>query len=195
MKRLSMCTLTIVTTALAAAGCSQTQHDWAIANADVTLPAMEERAYALRRAGSPPELLGIASGGSQLVLVRVTTSADPYYDYRRWGRAFVIVLDAPVSRGRVPITPENGRFIEQADWAPAREPYVGLEGSITILSVSAREVLADCSVRSMIRRTGDQAYTLRGLHTFRIGRVDPAEMERCGIRIGPVQPLQEESSK
>ncbi len=170
-------------TALLSAGCSQTRHDWAITDASVALPPMNLASHPLDRAGAPPEPLALGSGGGQLVLIHCLTSADAYYEYRRWGRSFVIVLDA-AAKGRIEITPDNGRFIEHADWAPARAPYQGLEGGVTIISTSSSAVVADCAVRNIIRRTGDPVYSLRGLCTFRVSGVDTAELERCGVLAG-----------
>lgn len=169
----------------AGAGCSQTQRGYAIPNASVSLPPMELRREVLKRAGAPAEPLAVATGGSQLLLVHCTTMTDRYYEYRRWHRAFVIVLDTPVARGRMEITPENGRLIENAPWAPVRQPYIGLDGEINVLSVSADGVLADCSVHSRIRNTGEPVYSLRGLYLFKVGQAPPGELAQCGIGAAP----------
>ncbi len=181
MKRLSALYAASLVVAMSGMGCSQAQHGYAIPDANVTLPPYTGAEWPMRRAGSPPELLAVQSGGNQVVLLRCTTSEDIYYSYRNWGRSFVLVLDGPLQKGRIEITPENGRLIENADWNPPRQPYVGLEGSINIVSVSKSGILAECNVHNQIRRTGEPVHSLRGMYLFDVGAGTPGVLRRCGI--------------
>lgn len=167
-----------------AAGCGQPSYKWALADASVALPVITGDERPVRRAGAPPELLGVGQGGGQTVLVACEVHRDTSRPYWQRNAAYVIVIDGPVPKGTVEVTPENGRFIENAVWWPARSPYVGLEGRIKILSVSSSGIVADCAVRNVIARTGDPVVPLRGLYTFKFTNVDPSVLERCGIRYG-----------
>lgn len=160
-------------------------HEWALMEADVAFPEITGRERPVRRAGEPAEVLEIRRGGGQTVLVACRVAEDVPSDRPYWHRnlAYVIAIPSPLSTGSYDVTPENGRFLENAAWIPARRPYVGLEGRIRVLSFNSRGAVVDCSVRNVITRTGDPVYPLRGIHTFEFATVDEGVLNGCAIRL------------
>jgi len=148
----------------------------------VKLPEITGRERPVRRAGAPGEPLHVSAGGTQTVLVRCTSRDDPDKEDDEWSRALVIVLDGPPVKGAIiEVSPANGRLIENSAWRPAREPYAGLEGKITIVSVTNQRVVADCSVRNIIKQSGDPVHSLRGEYEFEISPFADATLAECAI--------------
>lgn len=158
----------VLATLAACCGCGhRTWHFASVSDASVSLPAMTTPEAADRRAGHPPEPLAITRGGDRTVLIACQTHDNPQRDLDDWGRAFVIVLTGPIARGKVEITPENGRFILHEALRPARRPYVGLDGSIDIWSVGNGRIVAYCGLRARMQDAYGRTYVLRGLYEFR----------------------------
>ncbi len=151
-----------------AAGCHTTDSHWVVNDVSVSLPPMTIADRPTERAAMPAEWLIARAGGGQTLLIWCHSTDDPnVFDDER-SRTFVIVLDGPPAKGVVEVTPENGRMISATAWLPPRKPYDGLEGRIAIVSVMKNgEVIADCSVRNVLRRSGDPVYAMRGLIHFK----------------------------
>ncbi len=99
------------------------------------------------------------------------------------GRAFVVVLDGPPARGKVSVSPENGRLISTSPRRPARQPYVGLEGYVNILSVAKGVVRTYCVLRSEIQDAYDDSFILRGFYDFQTATGNEAFLRRGGIDV------------
>ncbi len=170
-------------------GCQESSHAFALTNVSVTLPAITRNEQPLKRAGMPAEPLEIRQGGNQTVLVACERKEDPSGRGFPWCRAFVVVLDGPVASGRTEVTPDNGRLVENSPWYPARSPYVGLDGHISVLRASNKGVVVDCVLRNVVFRSDAPVYSIRGIRTFRLATGEEPELERCAIRVirgGPV---------
>ena len=96
----------------------------------------------------------------------------------------MIVLDGPPEPGSYDVSPANGRLIENSSWRPARSPYSGLEGSITVKAIKGTKLIADCSIRNIIARTQDPVYPLRGRYEFDIMSANDVPLEECAIHMG-----------
>ncbi len=162
-------------------GLTRAEVNLVLNNVEPQLPPITGKERPLQRAGSPAEPLQIGPGG-RAVLVHCLAEEVPAAMEEEWHRAHVIVLDS-LSEGTFEVTPASGRLIETTQWRPARQPYVGLEGTIKILSVSGNSVLADCAVRNVIGRSGDPVYPLRGLYKFYFATGDELALSRCAIHV------------
>lgn len=153
------------------AGC-QDPNDWwefkVVHGVQADMPPItgKER-VGLNRSG-PPEPLQVRSGGNQTMFVGSRVHDDPKAYNDEWYRTFVIVLEGPLKKGKFQITPENGRFIASTAWSPARQPFVGLDGTIHIYSIEKNgDVSAWVEVRNMSARYGDRARWMEGPWEFK----------------------------
>jgi hypothetical protein len=171
------------------AGCGHTEWRYvAVRDVNIALPSAIGAEPTVNRAGTPGEPLRITSGGPRCVLIAVQAHADPDREARGWGRAFVVVLDGPPAKGKINVTPDNGRLVCDSPRRPARQPYVGLEGYIEIRSVKGGEVEAYCVLRSEIVDAYDDAFVLRGLYEFHTAAGSEALLRRSGIEVaGPLK--------
>ena len=154
-----------------AAGC-QDPNDWwefrVVNGVQADMPPItgKER-VGLNRSG-PAEPLQVRSGGNQVMFVGSRVHDDPKEYNDEWYRTFVIVLEGPLKKGKFQITPENGRFIYSTAWSPARQPFVGLDGTIHIYSIEKNgDVSAWVEVRNMSARYGDRARWMEGPWEFK----------------------------
>jgi hypothetical protein len=165
-------------------GCHQTTNRWAVTDVSVSMPDITGHERPVRRAGNPTEFLDVNEGGNQTILVLCTRHDNPKRANREWSRAHVIVLDGPPAAGTYQVSPANGRLIENSSWRPARQPYSGLEGSITIKSIKDNKVITDCSIRNIIARTEDPVYPLRGRYEFDLVPAKNVPLDESAIHIG-----------
>jgi len=149
----------------------------------VTLPAITGHERPTDRGGTPAELLEVAPGGSQTLLIAADLHDDPeVWDDER-GRTFVVVLDGPPAKGTYAITPDNGRFIAHSVWWPPRRPYEGVEGEVDIRSVSDDGVRAKCVLRNVLIEARADSHVLRGGYRFKpLAREDHVRLRQAGIR-------------
>lgn len=111
--------------------------------------------------------LMVQSGGNQTLLLASRVHDDPEAYGDEWDRTFVVVLDGPPAPGKHAVTPDNGRLILSRAGLPPREPYVGLDGSVQILSVGkGGKVVASVSLCNTSTWLGDQGVWLQGWRTF-----------------------------
>ena len=158
----------------------------ALPGVSVQMPPITGKERPARRAGSPSEPLVVGAGGNQTVLVHCETEQIiPGALHETWHRTHVIVLDGPLASGTYEVTPQNGRLIELSNYRPARQPYVGLEGKVEILRVAGGRVLANCSVRNVIKISGEPVYPLRGLYEFEITSGETLTPSNSGLEIAP----------
>lgn len=162
-------------------GCHQMHEYRVVTDARVTFPGPETREMR-RRAGAPADVLTVASGGHQTVLIACHAHDDPKVTNDEWSRAFVIALDEPPEPGTTyEVTPANGRLIEDRPFHPARIPYTGIEGEVTIVRVRHDgDLIVDCRVRSVLAYAGERPRVLRGRHRFRVVH---GEETRCAVRV------------
>jgi hypothetical protein len=158
----------------------------AIPGVNVSLPPITGKERPARRAGAAGEPLAIGAGGNQTALIHCETEQIiPGALHEKWHRAHLIVLDGPLATGTYEVTPQNGRLIEFSNYRPARQPYVGLEGKIEVLRISGGTVLANCSVRNVIKMSGEPVYALRGLYRFQISTGETLSPGVCGLQVAP----------
>lgn len=171
---------------LVLAGCGHTQwHYLALRDVSVTLPAMVQAQPTMKRAGTPAEPLEVNPGGQRSVLVATEVHDDPEEEFDHWSRSFVVVLDGPPAKGKVEVSPANGRLIYAAPFRPARRPYVGLEGYVNILAVRGSKVIAYCVLRSEIRDAYDKLYVVRGFYEFQTATGSEPFLHGGGLQVAP----------
>lgn len=165
-------------------GCGQVEWNYAaLRDVNVTLPTLPSAESARNRAGTPGEPLSIVPGGTQSVLVAVKSSEDPEHVAYQWGRAFVVVLDGPPAKGRVEVSPANGRLIFRSPRRPARQPYAALEGYVDIRSVQGGKVEAYCVLRNELIDAYDESFILRGFYTFVPATGSESFLHRGGVDV------------
>jgi hypothetical protein len=150
------------------------------------LPSLMDRQWSRRRNYTPDEMLAVQAGGSQTLLIARVTRPPVYNDVaqldERVSHTFVIVLDEPVKAGQTyHITPDNGRLIEGTNFRPAWRPYRGLEGDVTILSVSDDSISAAIRVSALTLKVTDPERSMGGMHKFRIATGGEPELAKAQI--------------
>jgi len=154
-------------------GCHDTQHHWVLRDVSVSLPPVSGQERLLSQGGGASDWLEARRGGSQTILMACFVHDNPEVFDDESGMVFLIVLDGRPARRTISVTPANGRFVVGSAWIPARKPYVGLEGTIRILSVWLDgSVLADCDVRTVTTGHVDRTCDLKGLRRFAPARGD-----------------------
>lgn len=167
----------------ATTGCHRATDSWALTDVNVAFPPITGAERPAERAGSPAELLEIYSGGQQTALIHCVIRDNPKRTDDERSRAHVIVLDGQPTPGTYEVSPANGRLVQNSAWRPARKPYSGLEGEINIIEIKNNRVVAECSIRNIITRTGDPVYPLRGRYEFEIVPADQLPLDECGIQL------------
>jgi hypothetical protein len=167
------------------AGCGHTQwHYSALQDVNISLPAAAGAEPSVKRAGMPVERLHLQPGGQHTVLVAVQSHNNPDRESSEWSRAFVVVLDGPPAKGKVAVSPENGRLVTTSERRPARRPYVGLEGYVNILSVEGPKVKTYCVLRNELIDAYDESVVLRGFYEFRVGAGNEPFLRASGLAVG-----------
>ncbi|HOW71694.1 MAG TPA: hypothetical protein PKY77_13925 [Phycisphaerae bacterium] len=177
----------LAATVLLTTGC-QDPNDWwefrVVHDVQVDMPPItgQER-IGLNRSG-PAQPLQVRSGGSQVMFVGSRVHDDPKEYNDEWFRTFVIILDQPLKTGKFKVTPENGRFIASTAWSPARQPFIGLDGTIHIYSIEEDgDVSAWVEVRNMSARYGDRARWMEGPWEFKT--TGPSHLYGISLDGGP----------
>ncbi|HON69381.1 MAG TPA: hypothetical protein PLS23_23110, partial [Phycisphaerae bacterium] len=157
------------------------------------LPSLMDRQWARRRNYTPDEMLAVQPGGSQTLLIARVTRPPVYNDVAQLdeqvSHTFVIVLDEPVKAGQTyHITPDNGRLIEGTDFRPAWRPYRGLEGDVTILSVSKDAIVAAVRVSALRLKVTDPPRSMSGMHRYRVATGVEPELAKAQINFQGVVP-------
>jgi hypothetical protein len=182
MKRIN-CKMIAVACLFATTGCHRATDSWAVTDVNIAFPPITGAERPTERAGSPAELLEIYSGGQQTALIHCVISDNPKKTDDERSRAHVIVIDGEPKPGTYEVSPANGRLVQNSAWRPARKPYGGLEGEITIVKIKGNRVIAECSIRNIISRTGDPVYPLRGRYEFEMMPADQVPLDECGIQL------------
>jgi hypothetical protein len=170
----------------AVTGCSERWDYYSLRGVQTQMPPLMDRQWSQRREYSQAEMLAVRAGGDQTVLVARAMRHPVHNDVAQLdeqvSRTFVMTIDEPLQAGKTyRITPENGRLIEGTTFRPAWRPYQGLEGELTVLSVSSSSIRAAVRVSTLTLKTTDPTRSLRGAHTFKTARGDEPELYQAQI--------------
>jgi hypothetical protein len=152
-------------------GCGETWDYHALRGVQTNLPRLMDSQWSRKRDYTEAEMLAVRSGGTQTILVGRVTKPPVYNDVAQLdeavSRTYVLVLDEMQVGKTYHITPDNGRVIEGTSFRPAWRPYRGLEGDVTILSVSKDTISAAVRVSSLSLKTTDPERSMNGVHSFK----------------------------
>lgn len=162
------CLFAITTTT----GCAEKWEYRALRNVQTTLPGLMDKQWSHRREYTAAEMLPVQAGGPQTLLIARRSKKAIIGDVaqldEKVNRTFVLVLDGPPQAGKTyKITPDNGRLIEGTTFRPSWRPYRGIEGDVTILSVSATKISASVRVTALTLRLSDAQQRLSGVYSFK----------------------------
>jgi len=164
------------------AGCAEQWDYYSLHGVQTDLPPLMDKQWSRRRDYSEAEMLAVRPGGSQTLLIarfgKPGISGDVAQLDEDQNRTFIMVLDGPVKTGTYHITPDSGRLIESTPFRPAWRPYRGLEGDVTVLSVSPEKIVAAVRVSTVRLKASDPDRRLSGTNTFQtMGGEEPALRE------------------
>jgi hypothetical protein len=154
-------------------GCAENWEYCSLRGVQTELPRLMDSQYSRRRDYTPAEMLTVQSGGGQTLLIARSSRAGVSSDVvaqldEEVDRTFVVVLDGEPQAGKTyHVTPETGRVIEGTTFRPSWRPYRGLEGDVTIMSVSAEKIVAAVRLSALMLKPSDPERSLRGVHPFR----------------------------
>ena len=113
------------------------------------------------------------------------------------GRTVVMGLDGPPQAGKTyRINPDNGRLIEGTTFRPAWRPYRGIEGEVTVLSVSkAGVVRAAIRVTTLTLRQSEEEQRMSGIFSFKPVGPDDAFLSEAQLRVGGMSAAMEPKRK
>ena len=158
---------------LLAAGCSQTWEYHALRGVQAEFPALMDAQWSKRRDYTSAEMLSVQPGGAQTLLIarssRPGVRADVAQMDEEVDRTYVIAADGEPQAGKTyHVTPDSGRVIEGTSFRPAWRPYRGLEGDVTIMSISANKIIAAVRVSGLSLKHSDPERRFSGVHTFQM---------------------------
>ena len=110
----------------------------------------------------------------------------------RYSRMFVMFLDQPLPNETVWATDENSMLIDYSPLTKPERVYVGVEGSVKIVSVNGDEIVADVSLK--IRSDMEEMdatlfrfpYSVRGRHQFTTLAAKDPILRSGALRIGSI---------
>lgn len=168
-------------------GCGDKWDYYALRDVQTNLPQLMDRQWSQRREYSEAEMLAVRPGGSQTVLVGRATRSPVYNDVAQLdeqvSRTFVIVLDEVQAGKTYHVTPDNGRVIEGTSFRPALRPYRGIEGDVTVMSVSGSAVTAAVRLTGLTLKQTDPERSMSGVHAFKIATGGEPELRKAQINV------------
>ncbi|MCL2330151.1 MAG: hypothetical protein FWC56_02490 [Phycisphaerae bacterium] len=170
------------------AGCGGQWEYRCLHDVQTSMPDLLDQQWSQRRDFTPAELLAVQSGGEQTLLIahytKQATTGDVAQFDERVNYSFVIAIDGRPKVGKTyRVTPDTGRLIESSTFWPAKRPYRGIEGQVTILSASANKVEALVRVTTLTLRQGELQRRLSGIFTFKTTTPDDPSLGEAQIRV------------